>query len=182
MPYLPPSLGKAVTYRQWSWEMLCARAWGAAFRQPDHAIYQFSDGRRFDSTDQYRTGIYGPTPNVTPPVLSAAGFANGVELTWTAATISGSTISAYIILRSTDGLNFAQLAVVAGTSLAYFDAFTEQSVVDVTDASGNQYIDSASRNIVFVLGSAPNGVSYYLLAESALGSMSAPSNTVTVTQ
>lgn len=55
---IPPTLGRPVTYRTISWLELAERAWGSQFRQPDHGIYQFSDGRRFDSTDMYNTGIY----------------------------------------------------------------------------------------------------------------------------
>lgn len=179
MPSIPPSLGKTVTYRTFSWEMLCAKAWGPAFKQPDHGIYDF-DGRRFDSTDQYRSGVYGAVPNVSTPVLTATGFANGVQLDWTAATIAGSSIAAYILFRSTDNLNYGQLAVVQGTALDYFDAFEIENVADVTDASANQIIDLNARNIVFLISGAPSGVSYYVIAESALGSMSAPSNIATV--
>ena len=55
---IPAALGRPVTYRSFSWLEMVERAWGAEYRQPDHGIYQFSDGRRFDSTDQYQTGIY----------------------------------------------------------------------------------------------------------------------------
>lgn len=55
---IPPGLGRPVTYRSFSWLEMAQRAWGAEFRQPDHGIYQFSDGRKFDSTDMYTTGIY----------------------------------------------------------------------------------------------------------------------------
>lgn len=60
---IPPTLGRPVTYRQFSWLEMAERAWGSAYRQPDHGIYQFSDGRRFDSTDMYSTGIYRPPSN-----------------------------------------------------------------------------------------------------------------------
>ena len=36
------------------------RTWGSEFRAPDHAIYVWSNGRKFDSTDQNQTGIYSP--------------------------------------------------------------------------------------------------------------------------
>jgi hypothetical protein len=35
------------------------RQWGSQYQAPDHNIYQFSNGRGFDSTDMYTTGIYG---------------------------------------------------------------------------------------------------------------------------
>jgi hypothetical protein len=57
---ISPYLGKPVTYRSFSWLELAERAWGSEYRQPDHRIYQFSDGRAFDSTDSYQTGIYRP--------------------------------------------------------------------------------------------------------------------------
>ena len=55
----PKDLGKKVTTRDFNWLDLCMRAWGADFNAPDHDIYQWSNGRRFDSTDKYLTGVYG---------------------------------------------------------------------------------------------------------------------------
>ena len=55
----PKDLGKKVTTRDFNWLDLCMRAWGADFNAPDHDIYQMSNGRRFDSTDKYLTGVYG---------------------------------------------------------------------------------------------------------------------------
>jgi hypothetical protein len=34
------------------------RAWGAEYNAPDHGSYEFSQGRKFDSTDKGETGIY----------------------------------------------------------------------------------------------------------------------------
>jgi hypothetical protein len=67
---IPSSLGFPVTTRQFSWLDLAMRAWGPEFRAPDHRIYQWSNGRAFDSTDQNKTGIYSPNlgpPSRTPP-------------------------------------------------------------------------------------------------------------------
>lgn len=47
-----------VSYRSFSWLEMVEQAWGSAYREPDHRIYVFSDGRAFDSTDMYQTGIY----------------------------------------------------------------------------------------------------------------------------
>lgn len=55
---IPAKLGRAVSFRTFSWLEMVTRSWGSAYREPDHGIYQFSDGRRFDSTDQYKTGLY----------------------------------------------------------------------------------------------------------------------------
>jgi hypothetical protein len=38
---------------------LAQSAWGTEFNAPDHGAYCFSNGRKFDSTDRQRTGIYG---------------------------------------------------------------------------------------------------------------------------
>jgi hypothetical protein len=57
---LPPSLGKPVTSRQFSWKEMVIRQWGSAYSAPDHRVYQFSGGRNFDSTDLGVTGIYRP--------------------------------------------------------------------------------------------------------------------------
>ena len=52
------NLGYQVTTRNYSWLSFVTVAWGDEFHQPDHGIYQFSNGRKFDSTDQYSTGVY----------------------------------------------------------------------------------------------------------------------------
>jgi hypothetical protein len=39
---------------------MCRRAWGSEFSAPDHRVYQFSNGRGFDSTDRGVTGFYHP--------------------------------------------------------------------------------------------------------------------------
>lgn len=36
------------------------RQWGSEYAAPDHRVYQFSNGRGFDSTDLGITGIYRP--------------------------------------------------------------------------------------------------------------------------
>jgi hypothetical protein len=58
LPPLNPALGRQVTSRQFSLLEMVERAWGPEFSAPDHGIYQFSNGRRFDSTDMGTTGIY----------------------------------------------------------------------------------------------------------------------------
>jgi hypothetical protein len=52
-------INSKVTTRTTSWLDLATRAWGAEFRAPDPGIYEFSNGRKFDSTDQSYEGIYG---------------------------------------------------------------------------------------------------------------------------
>jgi hypothetical protein len=77
---IPPTLGRVVTYRQLSWLEMVERSWGSAYRQPDRGIYQFSDGRRFDSTDMYATGIYNggirqyPTFDSTEITMDSTGY------------------------------------------------------------------------------------------------------------
>jgi hypothetical protein len=58
LPPLSPDLGAPVSSRQFSLLEMVERSWGSEFRAPDHGIYQFSNGRRFDSTDMGTTGIY----------------------------------------------------------------------------------------------------------------------------
>lgn len=53
------NLGHKVSTRELNWLDMCMRAWGAEFNAPDHAAYEWSNGRRFDSTDRGLTGIYG---------------------------------------------------------------------------------------------------------------------------
>lgn len=52
-------LGGNVSTTTVSWDALVRRAWGSEFNAPDHGAYVFSGGRKFDSTDKTRSGIYG---------------------------------------------------------------------------------------------------------------------------
>jgi hypothetical protein len=54
----PNNLGYKVAVRTISWRDLCIRAWGTEFFAPDHGIYEFSGGRKFDSTDMSNKGLY----------------------------------------------------------------------------------------------------------------------------
>lgn len=70
-----------VTTRAISWLDLAQRAWGAEFNAPDRGIYEFSLGRKFDSTDKTELGIYGGETvaefmmdnSIPPPHYDAAG-------------------------------------------------------------------------------------------------------------
>jgi hypothetical protein len=59
------NLGHRVSTRQLNWQQLVEQAWGAEFTAPDHGAYEWSNGRKFDSTDRGLTGLYGV--DVTPP-------------------------------------------------------------------------------------------------------------------
>jgi len=59
MAFNQSNLGSKVTTRTTSWLDLCMRAWGSEWNAPDHDIYVFSSGRKYDSTDKGLTGIYG---------------------------------------------------------------------------------------------------------------------------
>lgn len=52
------NLGYKVHTQRFSWEEMVRRSWGSEFSAPDHAIYEFSNGRQFDSTDRGSTGFY----------------------------------------------------------------------------------------------------------------------------
>jgi hypothetical protein len=58
---VPPNLGLPVTWRSFSFKDMAIRAWGSEYSAPDHGVYEWSNGRRFDSTDRGRTGIYTTT-------------------------------------------------------------------------------------------------------------------------
>lgn len=58
---VPPELGLPVTFRSFSFKDMAIRAWGSEFSAPDHGVYEWSNGRRFDSTDRGHTGIYTNT-------------------------------------------------------------------------------------------------------------------------
>jgi hypothetical protein len=57
-PRIGPRQGYPVTTRTLNWLEMVSREWGSEWKAPDHAVYQWSNGRRFDSTDTYETGIY----------------------------------------------------------------------------------------------------------------------------
>lgn len=63
------NLGSKVTSRTISWMDLAMRAWGSEYKAPDHNIYQFSNNRGFDSTDQSKGGVYGLTTANAPNYL-----------------------------------------------------------------------------------------------------------------
>jgi hypothetical protein len=56
---LKNNLGYKVTTRQLDWNQMVRASWGSEFSAPDHGLYEFSNGRKFDSTDRGTTGIYG---------------------------------------------------------------------------------------------------------------------------
>lgn len=62
----PNNLGARVSVRDLNWQQLVQRAWGAEYVAPDHGAYEFSNGRKWDSTDRGLTGLYGVRP--TPPL------------------------------------------------------------------------------------------------------------------
>ena len=74
---VPASLGLPVTSRTFSWTEMCRRAWGSEFSAPDHRVYQFSNGRGFDSTDRGVTGFY--TQGVLD-ILTEQGYAIQMQL------------------------------------------------------------------------------------------------------
>lgn len=57
-PQPPANLGYKVTTRTFNLLEMVTRQWGGELRAPDHRIYEFSNGRAFDSTDMGQTGIY----------------------------------------------------------------------------------------------------------------------------
>ena len=55
---VPPTLGRPVSTRQFSWKEMVIRAWGSEYSALDHRVHEFSNGRGFDSTDRGSTGFY----------------------------------------------------------------------------------------------------------------------------
>lgn len=55
---VPASLGLPVSSRSFSFKEMAIRAWGSEWAAPDHRVYEFQNGRGFDSTDRGFTGIY----------------------------------------------------------------------------------------------------------------------------
>jgi hypothetical protein len=54
----PNNLGGKVVTRTYNWLDMATRAWGSEFRAPDKGMYEWSNGRKFDSTDQSNSGVY----------------------------------------------------------------------------------------------------------------------------
>ena len=54
------NLGGKVVARTISWQSMVTQAWGSEFHAPDHGIYEFSNGKKYDSTDQSQGGVYEP--------------------------------------------------------------------------------------------------------------------------
>jgi hypothetical protein len=55
----PNNLGPKVSTRSIDWLSMAMRAWGSEYHAPDHGIYEFGSNRKFDSTDNGVTGLYG---------------------------------------------------------------------------------------------------------------------------
>jgi hypothetical protein len=72
------SINVKVTTRATNWLDLTTRAWGAEFHAPDHGIYEFSNGRKFDSTDQSQEGLYGGTVH-SPIVANSKAYPDMVQ-------------------------------------------------------------------------------------------------------
>lgn len=74
MSYTPPpkalrNISYKVTYRVVTQRDLAIRAWGEEWAENDHDIYEWSNGREFDSTDKGITGIYGKVTVVLDAVI-----------------------------------------------------------------------------------------------------------------
>lgn len=52
------NLGGKVTSRDILWANMVQRSWGEDFKAPDRGVYEFTGGRKFDSTDTGNTGLY----------------------------------------------------------------------------------------------------------------------------
>lgn len=56
---MPDNNEQQVRFRTLSWEEMVKRAWGKEWNKPD-VVYEFSNNRKFESTDSQDTGIYEP--------------------------------------------------------------------------------------------------------------------------
>ena len=59
------NLGAPVTWRTYNYLDMVIRSWGSEYNAPDHGVYEFSGGRKYDSTDLNATGIYNGGANGT---------------------------------------------------------------------------------------------------------------------
>ena len=53
------NLGARVVSRTYNFLDMAMRSWGSEYNAPDHGVYEFTGGRKYDSTDLNDTGIYG---------------------------------------------------------------------------------------------------------------------------
>lgn len=54
------NLGNKVVTSIINWRERCITAWGSEWAAPDKGVYEWSNGRKMDSTDRTNSGIYGP--------------------------------------------------------------------------------------------------------------------------
>lgn len=67
------NLGAKVVTRPVVWGNLVQRSWGDEYKAPDRGVYEFTGGRRFDSTDTGTTGVYA-TDNYEGILLDNAQY------------------------------------------------------------------------------------------------------------
>lgn len=65
------NLGYKVHTQNIDWGAQVRKSWGTEWAAPDHGVYEFSNGRRFDSTDRGTTGVYNPYNNLGLIINSA---------------------------------------------------------------------------------------------------------------
>lgn len=59
MPNIPPENGKPVSFGTVNLAQIIRQLWGPQYYRPDTG-YEFSNGRRFDASDQGTSGVYRP--------------------------------------------------------------------------------------------------------------------------
>ncbi len=64
-----PNISYKVTYREVTQRDLAIRAWGEGWAENDHDIYEWPNGRMFDSTDKGINGIYGQVMVVVDSII-----------------------------------------------------------------------------------------------------------------
>lgn len=68
-PVALPNISYKVTYRVITQRDIVIRAWGEEWAENDKDIYEWANGRDFDSTDKGITGIYGHQTVVLDSVI-----------------------------------------------------------------------------------------------------------------
>jgi fibronectin type 3 domain-containing protein len=115
-----------------------------------HAYYYQVQALNAYATSAVSSTATVSTPLLAPTNLAASAVGNNINLTWTDKDASA---TGFVVLRSTDGVNFSQLTTLTGT--------TVQSYADTTATAGTKY--------------------YYQVQATATGFTSASSNTVNFT-
>ena len=68
------NLGAKVVSRLINWQQMAMQAWGSEYNAPDHGVYEFSNGKKYDSTDMSQGGVYQPQFGINRLMLEDSSY------------------------------------------------------------------------------------------------------------